>query len=123
MTGHFVDREHHARAMERNRAILEQMAAQPGQMGVTARLGLATIASDDWADDEIERGTTEAQIVIASIERAASLVIARIAGMNAAGRETCLGALFGTIQRGFDQFDAMSAEELDAASVKTNPRQ
>lgn len=123
MTSRVVDREHYARATKYNRSILEAMAAQPGQMGVTARLGLATIGTDEWTADEIERGTTDAEIVIATIERAASLVIARIVGLGPVGQEACIAAVASTIRRGLGQFEAMSADQLDAALVKTHPRQ
>ena len=63
MTARIVDREHHARLMHTNRLTLEEMAQQPGQIGVTARLGLATLGSDEWTADEVERGTPDEQII------------------------------------------------------------
>lgn len=123
MTGRIVDREHHARIMDTNRRTLEDMAKLPGQTGVTARLGLATLGSDAWTADEVERGTPDAQIVIASIERAASMVCARAAGLSAEGRETCIETLVSTLRRGFALLDALPPERRSAASVATHPRQ
>lgn len=123
MTGRIVDREHHNRLMETNRLTLEDMAQQPGQTGVTARLGLATIGSDSWTADEVERGTPDEQIIVASIERAASMVCARAARLTKEGREVCIGILIDTLRRGFATLDALPAEKREAASVATHPRQ
>lgn len=123
MTTRIVDRAQLARLMEKNRVTLERLAKEPGQAGVSARFGLATFGSDAWAVDEVDRGTPDTEIVVAVIERAASMVIARSVGLPPLSREACIAVLCSTIRRGLEQFDEMPAERLAEFSAEIHPLQ
>ncbi|MEN5084301.1 hypothetical protein ABE438_17610 [Bosea sp. TWI1241] len=123
MNAKIVDREQLASVMAQNRAMLEHRAGMPGQVGVSARLGLATFGADQWTADEVERGTADAHIVVAAIERAASIVSARTAGLTAEAREACIELLVDTVRRGHALIDALPADTRRAVEITTHAKQ
>lgn len=123
MTGHIVDRQDLDRKIAEAQVVLQGWAEQAGYRGVLGRMGLASIALDEWLADEINRGTPYHEIVQATIERSGAAVAARLESLDAAGREACLQVLDSFIRRGLTHFDRRTPEQVSASSMTTHPRQ
>jgi hypothetical protein len=115
-----IDPEEMASKLSVTRAALGDMAQLPGLPGVTARLGLATMGSDKWLAAEVARGTPYWQIVSASIDKAAAVVIARTAPMSPESRAKVIEILLGQISRGLANIDGMTPEQRAASSIRTH---